>query len=347
VLGHANDVLGRAAYELELVGPHAPAVETRHGLVVSGVRSLPRAASRLPDVAIVAGGSPLRPLPDGEARLVPWLRRHQRRIPTIVSICTGAFVLGEAGLLDGRRATTHWLHLGDLRSRFPAAHVVDEGIFVRDDGVWTSAGLTAGIDLTLALVEEDHGHDVAMAVAKRMVLFLRRSGNQAQYSSALQRQEKEPPKLRDIATFVLEHVDEALPVDRIAAGIGMSTRSLSRWCREHFDESPAELVRRLRVDEARRLLEETPLALKEITARTGFGDASTMWRAFTQRLGVTPAAYRQRFAAAPRTTSSLSADAGEQSAQKYDAKPVGLDAPREEVTLAQSGRQAATHGPSL
>jgi transcriptional regulator GlxA family with amidase domain len=298
VLGHTNDVLGRAAYELELVGPRAPVVQTRHGLVVGGVRALPRTGGRLPDIAIVAGGSPLDPLPEGEARLVPWLRRYHARIPTVVSICTGAFVLGEAGVLDGRRATTHWLHLGDLRSRFPAARVMDEGIFVRDDGVWTSAGLTAGIDLTLALVEEDHGHSVAMAVAKRMVLFLRRSGNQSQFSSALKRQEKEPPKLRDVSTFVLEHVDEALPVDRIAAGIGMSPRTLSRWCREHFDESPAELVRHLRIDEARRLLEETPLPLKEITARTGFGDESTMWRAFTQRLGVTPAAYRQRFAAA-------------------------------------------------
>jgi transcriptional regulator GlxA family with amidase domain len=298
VLGHANDVLGRAAYELTLVGPRGPAVQTRHGLVVGSIRPLSGPGARLPDVAIVAGGSPRVPLPEGEARLVPWLRRHHRRIPTVVSICTGAFVLGEAGVLDGRRATTHWLHLGQLRSRFPAARVVDQGIFVRDEGVWTSAGLTAGIDLALALVEEDHGHAVAMAVAKRMVLFLRRSGNQAQFSSALQRQEAEPPRLRDVATFILEHVDQALPVERLAAGIGMSPRTLSRWCRQHFDESPAELVRRLRVEEARRLLEETPLPLKDITARTGFGDASTMWRAFTQRLGVTPAAYRQRFAAA-------------------------------------------------
>jgi transcriptional regulator GlxA family with amidase domain len=235
------------------------------------------------------------PLPDGQARLVTWLRRHHRRIPTIVSICTGAFLLGEAGLLDGRRATTHWLHLARLQTRFPAAHVVDQGIFVRDGGVWTSAGLTAGIDLALALVEEDHGHAVAMAVAKRMVLFLRRSGNQAQFSSTLERQEKEPDRLPDVAAFVLEHVDEPLPVDRLAKGIGMSPRTLSRWCREHFDQSPAELVRRLRIDQARRLLEETPLPLKDITARTGFGDASTMWRAFTQRLGVTPAAYRLRF----------------------------------------------------
>jgi transcriptional regulator GlxA family with amidase domain len=298
VLGHANDVLGRVAYDLEVVGPRGPTVRTRYGLVVGGVRPLARTGERLPDIAIVAGGSPRLPLPDGEARLVAWLRRHHRRIPSVISICTGAFVLGEAGLLDRRRATTHWLHLADLRARFPAARVVDEGIFVRDGGVWTSGGLTAGIDLTLALVEADHGHGVAMAVAKRLVLFLRRSGNQAQFSSALQRQEKEPPKLRDISTFVLEHVDEALPVNRIAEGIGMSPRTLSRWCRAHLDESPAELVRRLRIDEARRLLEETPLPLKDITARTGFGDASTMWRAFTQRLGVTPAAYRQRFSAA-------------------------------------------------
>jgi transcriptional regulator GlxA family with amidase domain len=296
VLGHANEVLGRAAYELEALGPTAPAVRTRHGLVVSGLRPLPRAPARLPDVAIVAG-APVNPLPTEQAPLVAWLRRNRRRIPTLVSVCTGAFVLGAAGILDGRRATTHWQFLGELRARYPAARVVDEGIYVKDGNVWTSAGITAGIDLALALVEEDHGRQVAMKVAKRLVLFLRRSGHQAQFSSALLRQEKEPPKLRDISTFVLEHVDESLPIERLAGGVGMSARSLSRWCREHLHESPAELVRRLRVDEARRLLEETSLPLKDVTARAGLGDASTMWRAFTERLGVTPAAYRQRFAA--------------------------------------------------
>jgi transcriptional regulator GlxA family with amidase domain len=299
VLGHANEMLGHTAYDLSLVGPSTPDLQTRHGLVIGGVRPLPRAGARLPDVAIVAGGSPRLPLPDTHARLVSWLRRFHAGIPTVVSICAGAFLLAEAGVLDGRRATTHWAHLDGLRSRFPAVRVVDQGIFVRDGRVWTSAGVTAGIDLTLALVEEDHGHRLAMAVAKRMVLFLRRSGNQAQFSSALQRQEREPPRLRDVSSFVLEHVDEALSVDRLAAGIGMSRRTLGRWCREHFGESPAELVRRLRIDEARRLLEETPLALKEITTRTGLGDASTMWRVFTQRLGVTPAEYRQRFATVP------------------------------------------------
>ena len=297
VLGHANDVLARVAYQLEAFGTCAPIVQTRHGLLLGGLRPLPTRCDRLPDILIMAGASSLDPLPGDHAPFVPWLKRHHKRIPTLVSICTGAFILAAAGILDGRRATTHWLHLETLRARFPAVRVVDEGIHVKDGRVWTSAGVTAGIDLALALVEEDHGRAVAMQVAKRMVLFLRRSGNQAQFSQALRRQEKEPPKLRDISTFVIEHIHEPLPVERVAAGVGMSPRTLSRWCREHLDESPAELVRRFRVDEARRLLEETSLPMKDITARAGLGDASTLWRAFTQDLGVTPAEYRQRFAA--------------------------------------------------
>ncbi|HVV49575.1 MAG TPA: helix-turn-helix domain-containing protein [Polyangia bacterium] len=296
VLGHANDVLGRAAYRLELVGPR-PTAETRYGLALGGVRPLPRAGARLPDLLIVAGG-PVDPRPGEQARAVAWLRRFHARIPRVVSICTGAFVLGAAGVLDGRRATTHWMSLDELAARFPGARVVDDGIFVEDRGVWTSAGVTAGIDLTLALVEADHGPRVAMAVARRLVLFLRRSGHQAQFSAALARQARQPSELADISAFVLEHLDEPLPVERIAAGVGMSPRTLGRWCRAHLDESPAELARRLRLEEARRLLEETALPLKEIAARTGLGDPSTLWRLFTRRLGVTPAAYRQRFAAA-------------------------------------------------
>jgi transcriptional regulator GlxA family with amidase domain len=297
VFGHANDVLGGLYYELELYSPRSPRLQTGHGLVVSGVRPLPRSPTRLPDVAIVAGGSPRLPLPSGEARIVAWLRRYRQRIPTLVSICTGAFTLGAAGALDGRRATTHWMYLSDLAARFPAATAVDEGIFVHDRGVWTSAGLTAGVDLTLALVEQHHGHSLAMAVAKRMVLFLKRSGHQAQFSAALRRQEQQPV-MRDISAYVLEHLAEALPVARIARGIGMSPRTLSRWCRQHFDESPAQIVRRVRVDEAQRLLEQTSLPLKDITERTGLGDASTLWRVFGKQLGITPAEYRARFASA-------------------------------------------------
>ncbi len=297
VLGHANDLLGRPAYEMEALGPTAPVARTRYGLVAGGLRPLPRRPDRLPDVVIVAG-APVDPMPAENAAVVAWLRRHQAGIPTVVSICTGAFVLAAAGILDGRRATTHWLFLDELRARCPAAAVVDQGIYVKDGRVWTSAGLTAGIDLTLALVEERHGHALAMEVAKRMVLFLRRSGHQAQFSSALQRQKREPAAERDLAAYVVEHLDEPLGVSRLAAAAGMSTRTLTRWCRAHLDESPAEMVRRLRLEEAKRLLEETALAVKEIGARTGLGDASTLWRAFTEYAGVTPGAYRQRFGAA-------------------------------------------------
>ncbi len=287
VLQHANDVLGRTGYEVELFGPGGPELRTRHGLVIAGVQPLPSKVRRLPEVVVIAGGSPATPLPEAEVRLVRWLRQHHRRIPTLVSICTGAFVLGEAGILDGRRGT-----------RFPAAKVVDEGIFVHEGSLWTSAGITAGIDLTLALVEADHGHAVAMAVAKKLVLFLRRSGSQAQFSSTLRRQERIPSKRHDIDAFVLEHLDEPLPVERLADATGMSPRTLSRWCRTHLDESPADLVRRVRVDEARRLLEETDLPIKNISARTGLGDVTTMWRLFVQHLGVTPTEYRGRFALA-------------------------------------------------
>jgi transcriptional regulator GlxA family with amidase domain len=295
VLGHANEVLERDAYRLELVGRGQPSVETRYGLRLDGHRSLPGPGGPFPDLVFVPGGSPLEPSPDRGAGIVPWLRRYHARIPTVVSICTGAFVLAEAGVLDGRRATTHPAHLDGLKSRYPAVEVVDEGIFVRDGGVWTSAGITPAIDLTLALVEEHHGRPLAMAVARRLMLYLRRSSHEPQVSPALRRQEREPPRLFDVSQFVLDHLDERLSVERIAAGVGMSARTLRRRCREHLDESPGQLVRRIRLDEARRLLEDTALPLKDISERAGLGDASTMWRAFTRRLGVTPARYRQRF----------------------------------------------------
>lgn len=296
VLGHTNDVLGRPAYELSILGPRGPLATTGHGLTLSGIQPLPRTLPRPPDVLVIAG-APVRRSPEITTELVRWVVRFNARIPSLVSICTGCFVLAAAGVLDGRRATTHWMFLNELRARFPKVEVVDAGIFVRDGHIWTSAGVTAGIDLALALVEQDHGHEVATAVAKRLVLFLRRSGNQAQFSGALQRQEQEPPRLRDLSSFVLEHLAEPLSVQRLSRALGMSARTLTRLCREHLDESPAALVRRLRLEEARRLLEETALPLKEITARTGIGDESTFWRLFTRRLGVTPAAYRERFRA--------------------------------------------------
>ena len=204
---HTRDVTG---YEVELFGPGGPELRTRHGLVIAGVRPLPSKVRRLPEVVVIAGGSPATPLPEAEKRLVRWLRQHHRRIPTLVSICTGAFILGEAGEYStvGVRRLIGIFSV-NLGTRFPRAKVADEGIFVHDGNLWTSAGITAGIDLTLALVEADHGHAVAMAVAKKLVLFLRRSGSQAQFSSTLRRQERIPSKHHDIHSFILEHLERA------------------------------------------------------------------------------------------------------------------------------------------
>jgi transcriptional regulator GlxA family with amidase domain len=299
VLGHANDLVGRTVYALHLVSPLGGPISTRHALTLGGARSL-RQMTRLgrPDLLVVAGGSRSATLPPAEMKLAGWLRRHHSEIPRLVSICTGAFLLGEAGLLDGRRATTHWKFLPDFKQRFPKIKVVEESIFVRAGRIWTSAGVTAGIDLALALVEEDHGHAVAMAVARDLLLFLRRSGHQAQFSELLKRQGGEPPRLRDLSSFVLEHLHEPLSVERLARTLGMSSRTFARWCRQELRESPAALVRRHRLDEAQRLLTETGLPLKDVAARTGVGDSSTLWRLFTRELGVTPAEYRDRFLAA-------------------------------------------------
>src|SRR5262245_49219460 len=297
VLGYTNEVIQREVYALHLISPHGGETPTRHGLALSGTRPLGQAVARgAPDIVVVAGGATVSPLPPSEARAAQWLRKRSRSIPTLVSICTGAFVLGEAGLLDGRRATTHWQYVDVLRRRFPRARVVDNDIFLRDGRVWTSAGITAGIDLMLALGEADHGHAVAMAVAKNLVLFLRRSGHQAQFSQTLKRQEREPSRLCDLSAFILEHLDQPLSLEELGRRVGMSLRTLTRWCRRELGESPAALVRRGRIEEAQRLLEQTSLPLKDVASRAHLGDPSTLWRILIRYLGITPADYRARFA---------------------------------------------------
>jgi transcriptional regulator GlxA family with amidase domain len=296
VLGHANDVLGCRAYQPLVVSVAGGAVTTRHALSIAATLSLGSAQRRgLPHTLIVSGGTPAADLPEEERRLAGWLRRTHAEIPRIVAICTGAFVLGAAGLLDGHRVTTHWQVLETLARTYPHARVVNEGIFQRDGRLWTSAGVTAGIDLLLALVEDDHGHAVAMSVASRLLLFLRRTGGQAQFSEALHRQREETPRLRDLTTFVARHLDEPLPIDKLADHLHVSVRSLTRWCRAELAASPAAFVRRIRTEEARRLLADTDLTPQEVARRTGLGDVSTLFRVFSQGVGTSPLEYRRRF----------------------------------------------------
>src|SRR5471032_2138307 len=211
------------------------------------------------------------------------------------SICTGAFLLGRAGLLDGKRATTHWSDAGRLGQQFPLAQVEHDRIHVRDGGLVTSAGVTAGIDLALALVAEDHGPSVALSVAKRLLVLAQRQGGQSQFSPYLDAQARPDALAAVIQRHVMEHLAEPLSVERLADIAGMSARNFARLFVKEMQITPAEFVLRARIDAARNLLEGSELPLKTIAYRCGFGSAARMRLVFAQRFGVTPYQYRDSF----------------------------------------------------
>ena len=213
-------------------------------------------------------------------------------------MCSGAFVLAEAGLLDGKRATTHWRVCDLLARSFPAVEVDPDPIYVRDGNVWTSAGVTAGMDLALALVEEDLGRDVALAIARRMVLFLRRPANQSQFSAPLQAQAAERDGIREAQHLVTEHPEGDCSVAALARAAAMSERNFARCFTDEVGVTPARYVERVRVETARRLLEDTDEGVEAIAAAAGFGTAETMRRTFLRLLRTNPTEYRRRFRAA-------------------------------------------------
>ena len=209
-------------------------------------------------------------------------------------MCTGAFLLAEAGLLDGRRATTHWRHAGTLARRFPRVTVDTEPIFVRDGDVWTSAGVTAGIDLALAVVEQDHGRDVALEIARHLVMFVRRPGGQRQFSAQLAAQLASRDPLREVQRHIAEHPSGDLTVDALARLANLSPRQFSRAFAAEVGTPPGRYVDRVRLETARRHLEEG--AFVEDAARAcGYGTSEAMRRAFVRTLGVTPTDYKERF----------------------------------------------------
>ncbi len=229
-----------------------------------------------------------------DKRLIAWLRRVARGSRRIASFCTGAFLLAEAGLLDGRHATTHWTFCAELARRYPRVTVDPEPIHVRDRGIYTSAGSTASMDLVLGLVEEDFGRRVAQAVALRLVLFLKRPGGQAQMSVQLSTQLAERQPLRDLQAWIVDHPAEHLEVPGLARRLAMSPRNFFRIFTREIGVTPARFVERARVEAARRLLEETSRGVEDIAARCGFGSAETMRGAFQRVLHVSPHAYRTR-----------------------------------------------------
>ena len=293
VFSAANRLAGGGEYSVELLAARPGAVET-----TSGVRLLPDRviSSSRPalDTLIVAGGDGVADAISDE-RLVRWIARTATGARRVCSVCTGAFLLAEAGLLAGRRATTHWAFCDELARRHPDVLVEPDPIFVREGKVATSAGVTAGIDLALALVEEDLGPDLARQVARWLVLFLKRPGGQSQFSAPLQGPAAERPALRELQEWIPMHVGEDLSVAALAERARMSPRNFARAFHKEVGATPASYVERLRVERARTLLESSSAAVATIAIECGFGTVETLRRAFQRRVGASPNEYRDRF----------------------------------------------------
>jgi transcriptional regulator GlxA family with amidase domain len=284
---------GPAGYAVSLLTPGGRTVRTSSGLRLEADGDVHAARGPI-DTLVVAGGPGSRTV-QRDAALVARVRTLAARARRVTSVCTGALVLAQAGLLDGRRATTHWLACDELERAFPAVTVERDPIFVRDGHVATSAGVTAGMDLALALVEEDHGPHVALGVARGLVLFVRRPGGQSQFSAQLAAQPADREPLRELQTWIPDHLDHDLSVAALAARAFMSERNFARAFRRETGMTPAAHVEAARVERARAELETSALAVETIAARCGFGSVETLRRAFHRRLGIGPAAYRSRF----------------------------------------------------
>lgn len=296
VFASANDLVcatGRPRPYEPVVVADRPLVTASAGLGLA-TRKLP--APRLPlDTLIVAGGFGVYPACENE-EVIGWIKARAKAARRIASVCSGAFLLATAGLLDGRRAVTHWRRCADFARRFPAVRLEPDPIFIRDGNIWTSAGVTAGIDLALALVEEDLGRALALAVARHLVVFLKRPGGQAQFSATLALQHGDA-RFERLHAWVADNLRGDLSVASLADAAGMSERSFVRHYRQATGRTPARAVEQVRVEAARDMLERGR-PVKRVAAHCGFGSEETMRRSFLRLLGATPQAYRERFASA-------------------------------------------------
>ena len=295
VFATANELAGMRGeaplYAPRVVSADTPVVTASAGLGLLAT-PLPRAGTKL-DTLLLAGGPGVHAAAQ-DPRVLDWVRKRAARARRVASVCTGAFLLGAAGLLDGRRAATHWMHCAELGRRYPNVRVEADPIYVRDGAVWTSAGVTAAIDLALALVEEDAGRALSLAVARHLVMFLKRPGGQAQFSTVLSLQGAED-QFGALHAWMSGRLSGDLSLPTLARRAGMSERNFSRRYAQATGITPARAVERLRVEAARQLLSETRLPVKRIAQRCGFGSEETMRRSFLRLLAATPQDYRARF----------------------------------------------------
>lgn len=279
------------AYDIQIMSTGAPTISGTGQLRFLADRTIFDPDEPI-DTLLVAGDPAFQEI---DPPVIEWL---QRRIPTVRrygSICTGVFLLAATGALDGKRITTHWECAEKFRRDFPSIDLDADAIYIRDGNLITAAGVTSGIDLSLALVEDDFGKDIAMIVARYMVMFLKRPGGQSQFSAHLVGQMSETTMIQKAQEYVLANLSAPLTVEDLASKIGMSTRNFARVFRRELGITPADFAAAARTDAARRMLEDTTQPLQRIAVLCGFGNLHGMRRAFMKTIGVTPSEYRNRF----------------------------------------------------
>ncbi|MEY2563283.1 MAG: hypothetical protein QOH88_1476 [Verrucomicrobiota bacterium] len=279
-------------YEVSIIGLTRKAFAAESGIVFQPTATL-ETAPKL-DTLIIAGGSGLR-LPEVNRKVVSWVRDRAKTTRRIASVCTGIYGLAATGLLDGRRATTHWRFAGDVAQRFPKLKMETNALFVKDGSFYSSAGVTAGIDLALALIEEDFGSKAALAVAREMVVYLKRSGGQEQYSEPLQSQTNSSDRFAELVAWMTNNPTKQMSVESLARRASLSPRQFFRRFKEVFGSSPAIFVETLRLNEARRRLSAGEISIEGVAESVGFNGADSFRRAFTRRFRVTPSKFRRSF----------------------------------------------------
>lgn len=296
VFSYANRYLARhggpRGYRIDLVAPRPGPVPSDMGLSLTASGALPE--GRLSTV-MVTGAVDIEDSLRHQDDLVAWCRRRARDAERFAALCSGSFFLAAAGLLEERRAATHWSVAATLQHRFPKIKVDADAIFVQDGNLWTSAGVTAAIDLALAFVEQDFGRNLALEVARDLVVYLKRPGGQSQYSAALSGQTAALPGIRDVQGWIIENLDKPLRVPDMARQAGMSPRNFTRRFVAALGVSPASFLEQMRCERARGLLIDSDLPLKMVAHRAGFRSDEQMRRSFVRRLSLSPRAYRERF----------------------------------------------------
>lgn len=286
-------------YRLVLASSKGGTVGTNSGLQLAGATTLVDIVGHIDTVMVVGGNADVFEPFGAAADILPWLRQQAPVVRRMCSICTGAFALAAAGLLEGRRATTHWNACAQLANSYPKVHVEPDAIFVSDPPFYCSAGISSAIDLSLALVEADLGQPVALAVARELVVYLRRPGGQSQYSAGLKAQMSSTHALRDLMMWVMEHPKHDLSVAALADRAAMSERHFSRQFLIETGQTPARFVDSVRLEHAKNHLEQTSWPLERVAQRSGFGSVDSLQRSLRRQAGISPELYRQRFSRLP------------------------------------------------